>query len=699
MNHFLIKHPNDLAQAIEITTTTLDGQVCKEDVVNTFRGIIYEHPYEDSFPLQWLSLSELFKSLESAIPGLNISARHSASLRQQFKTTFTYTNNTSYLHRLELQIIKTEDDLGASQVSTLDFKAEINEATQLKTSALIETATPIHQWLSAQNITNLDSSNVLLRPLHFFHADCIETNEEIAEVFDENDIVSTFATFSDGEMNDHVGLGFATMYIRSNTDNVYVPNVETQFITYHHGETEFTARIIKHSTDYLPILTKENTPELAELFNGYLRDELSFTPAITHHDALIKIANEQYNCITTVCDENNIMEDYGTYFDVYIDNQSKIIRFLMSEPCRGLAHFEFFYTDSLSRLHVEAMEAFQATGQFDNYTYETKLEIDAPVITLSDGNTIIFHVIDSDIETLALEAIRKTDKKNWTPASLCEFLKQFGVFACSSAEQISAIDGDMWTNSHACYNQNQKLMFCIEVATNYGYTDEYETLMTELNKNLVGGRHLGRVREFDIHWSYSDNFTTYLKPEPFQSQTTANHLVMLVTIENPSPRSILKISEVDQTIMTALAQYCEFDPNLLRLAGPTLMPISTLPIIEQCIKDLNIQSAQETNKIANLTDHIQRKIGQALTIGKIEPTDPALLFIPIITDIHKGELVDFIIDINVARGGMIDFKRITDIVPETTLKDFANSIGGGTITDAVLIHPDFIGQEQTSQTF
>ena len=64
---------------------------------------------------------------------------------------------------------------------------------------------------------------------------------------------------------------------------------------------------------------------------------------------------------------------------------------------------------------------------------------------------------------------------------------------------------------------------------------------------------------------------------------------------------------------------------------------------------------------------------------------------PVITDIPKGELTDFVVQLNMKRGGVFNERApLESIVPATIIKDFINSMGGGTLIDLHLLQPDFI---------
>lgn len=606
------------------------------------------------------------------------------TLCTRYQEAFLNSKDTENIHRLELQIVKIANAYTSSQVSNFEFNALSDESDREAFEQRIDTAPTIDKWLSKQNILHDARIDVSLFQRSDYEPYDVES---LYNIFQDGPIASAFSNITAEEGN-NVGVGFATMYIRTNETTPVVLDGEPQLFQYRHGDHEFTVRAIKHEVGYFPILEKGNIEQVETLFDehfGYLEP---IEAPMDEYQAIRYIAEHQYIALTTISDGDSIEEIYDTYCSIYIDNTDKDVRITVSEPCNGLGVFDFIYVEKLARLHLEAIEIFKQSGLYENYTYTVDYEIEAYTVDLNDGNhTVIFHLVNDEIEGFELKVnseLNQARGNRWSPEKLASFLVSYGVFATTTTEQISGYDGDMWTNCHACYDKNQTLLFVIETVSRKGYCEEYSALMNTLNQTLGGGRHLESVNEFTITYAHDINTnTTHLKPEGFLSQTVATHLIALLQIEKPSIKSMLGIDEVDQGLINELTKHSRFE-HMLLMCSPIIMPIQKYDVIGQMIEKLGIKTTNETDKIKQLSQSVQRYLGA--------PLDPESMFLmPVITDIPKGELTDFVVQLNMKRGGVFNERApLESIVPATIIKDFINSMGGGTLIDLHLLQPDFI---------
>lgn len=606
------------------------------------------------------------------------------SLCNRYQEAFLSSKDTENIHRLELQIVKIANAYTSTQVSNFEFNALSDESDREAFDLRIDSAPTIDNWLSKHDILHDASLDVSLFPRSAYEP--FEVNS-LYKIFQNGPIASIFSTIT-AEEGENVGVGFATMYIRTNAKTPLVLDGEPQLLKYRHGDHEFTVRVIKHEVEYFPILDKGNSEEVKTLFDEHFEYLEPLEEPLDEYQAIRYIADHQYNALTTISDGNSIDEIYDTYWSIYIDNTDNDVRITVSEPCRGLGVFDFIYVEKLSKFHLEAIELFKQNGLYEDYTYTFDYEIEAYTVDLDDENhTVIFHTVNDELEDFELKVnseLNQARGNHWSPERLSSFLVSHGVFAATTTEQVSGYDGDMWTNCHACYDKNKTLLFVIETVSRKGYCEEYSTLMNTINRTLGGGRHLGSVNEFSITYAHDVNTnTTHLKPEGFLSQTVPTHLIALLQIEKPSIKSMLGINEVDQGLINELTKHSRFE-HMLLMCSPIIMPIRKYDVIGKMIEKLGIKTTTDTDKIKQLSQSVQRYLGA--------PLDPESMFLmPIITDIPKGELTDFVIEFNMKRGGIVNERApLESIVPATIIKDFINSMGGGILIDIHLLQPDFI---------
>ena len=630
-----------------------------------------------------INLHSLQEAITEHFDDIEVTTDQIETLRTRYHEAFLYSNDTENIHRLELQIVKTANPYTSTQVWGFEFNTPISESDREAFDQRIDNAPTIDKWLSKQGILN-DASKVSLFSRRVY--DPYEV-ESLYSIFQNGPIASTFATIT-AEEGDYVGVGFATMYIRSNATTPVVLDGEPQLFKYLHGDHEFTVRVIKHEVESLPILEQGNSEHVEKLFKLYFEYLEPIEEPMDEYQAIRYIAEHQYNTLTTISDGESIDEFYDTYCSIYIDNANKDVGITVSEPCHGLSVFEFIYVEKLSRFHLEAIEIFKQNGHYENYTYTVDYDIEAYTVDLDDSNhTAIFHKINDEIEGFELKVngeLNLARGNRWSPEELASFLVRHGTFAVSTTEQVSGYDGDMWTNCHACYDKNQTLLFVIETVSRKGYCEEYSALMNTLNQALGGGRHLKSVNEFNITYTHDINTnTTHLKPEGFLSQTVATYLIALLQIKNPSIQSLLSIDEVDQGLINQLTKHSRCEHTLL-MCSPIIMPIQKFDLIGHMIEQLGIKTTADTEKIKQLSQSVQRHLGARFD-------SESMILMPVITDIPKGELTNFVFEFNMIRGGVFNERSpLESFVPETIIKDFTNSIGGGTLLDLHLLHPEFI---------
>ncbi|USD58833.1 hypothetical protein J4N45_09860 [Vibrio sp. SCSIO 43140] len=690
MNHFFINSVSQFDKSIEIVHSVIHDKLSLEE----YRELHAYNTSYDSYSAtvdNWgdynicIKLPLLVEVINSSITDGQLSDDQIDTLKQQYMDAFPYVEDTAYVHRLELQVVKIATPIFSSQVNCLDFKKQPSNHEREEIEGLIDAAPDIDVWLAQAGILTDGGSEIPLVSRSEFDIDDIEG---IREVFNAGPIVSTFATLEGYEGGQHLGLGFATLYARSNSDTTIDISSESKFVQYSHNDHTITARVINHNCEWFPILKGDNnSKDSVDVFNEHYEGMEPITAPIDQDDAIRMIASHQYNCLSTITDESSFLDICGLYFSIHFDNEDRTLTLTVSEPCKGLGTFDFAYVERLGTFPYEVLYTLKEMDEYDDYTFKIDYEIEAYTVDLNDSNhTVIFHYVDDSIEKKVNRTL--SEAINWSYQDLATFLISNGVFACSTAEQISGYDGDMWTNSHTLYSESGDRLFVIETVSAQGYCSQYAALMEVFNTTFSGGRHLGRVSEFEISWEYADDtFTTHIESESFITQTVAEHLVMLVIMEDPSPASLFSINDVDQSVLTYLSQFSRLESPRLRLAGPTPMPINMYSLIQDCIEKLDIKSTEEISKISDLASLVRHMVWKE----HAPSTDEILILLPVLTDIPKVDLVDFLVDINMARGGVISArKKLSDFVPPNVLKDFANSLGGGSIRDVLLLHPEHI---------
>ncbi|KJG37769.1 hypothetical protein UA32_12510 [Photobacterium angustum] len=619
------------------------------------------------------SLESLFDILIFELE-IALTKENKSNIINQLSSSLILIPTTEYVHRLELQLVEEGNVAYRRVLTELTLDQREKEET---VEQLIAAAPNLEDFL--ENIALSTNSN---GQIQWIDRDTL--NPDYCDLPKQANvpIQASWATLSDGEGSHHLALGFATMYIFSNDNSVAIDISKMPMFRVELGNQQLVFRVIEHNVNQFTALSNEATEKDSELFYDRFSDSgmESFQSPIDE-DTVIKnfVIERELNFLPLLVKEQYPIDYMHFNFDLGIDKKEKTVNFYCQESCYGIADFDLIYLERIAAFKSEIAIYFEESPKYSNYQFIVNYhEIECEVLQLNNKDSILVHV-----GILGLDEDKYTNKR-WTFDELAQLFVEHGVFSGSISEQIASYDGNMWTNSFALYDRSGDLLFLLEAVFTDGYSDNYTSLKRTFDENFKGGCNLIKVGEFGLEYQINE-FSCCIKAERFRPQTIAQHLLILAVIEDLDLDTLYSTKLPDQSVVPYLTLKNHYPYNFM-LAGPVLLTINDIELVKLSLEELEIDKPDNI-KINQLAPLIRKK---SFSNTFLNNTSPPLVFFPLITDMPMTETTDFVIGINMTRGGIGEEPRgIEDFIPQDAIDKLSNSIGGR-IKNLSIIHPDYI---------